>query len=238
MRNANTLQACDDEQAHDNPGLESDRIPIAPNRREPTAASGRLILVLCADPGWLDLILEAARSRLEHLPGLGFAMPVSTRSLPAGGGVAVKRSGFNALLDVGGLALSWRSDARDYGYTIALSARLSQGETVVAGATVDVVAEARRHWHDVRFIRLAASTDKIRAPLAPRACLSRLAGPRERRQPALGRLLLDRCEVVVDGEGAVAPAVQRLVAAIEALSSEGRRSRKTEMSLQPCTAVL
>ena len=182
-------------------------------RLEP--AEGRLILVSCADPSRLDLVLRTVQRRLRGNSRLTFIEPISTRRLPAGGGVVLSRSSFACLDRAGALPLVWHSAGHRHGHTVNLLARLSTGETVVTGASFDIERQLQALWPDVRLIRLETGTDRLRAGLSPRACLSRLAGDLAR-QTRLGRLVGDRCDCRVRDDGDLARVVRGLSAAIEA----------------------
>lgn len=143
---------------------------------EPTGCRGRLVVVVCADAGRLDLVLSAARRHLSATAALSFVEPMGTRRLPAGSGVVVARGVLRDLERKGGFCLSWQSGAQRYGLSVSVLARLSEGETVVVGSDVDIASEARAIWPDVSVIRLMAGTDRVRAGLSPRACFTRIAG--------------------------------------------------------------
>ncbi|MGE0629366.1 MAG: hypothetical protein AB7O43_16205 [Hyphomicrobiaceae bacterium] len=188
-------------------------------RKPPKAAEGRLILVVGADPVRLDLLLDAARRRLLDHRTLTFAQPMSTRRLPTGAAALLTLSGFLSMKSSGDLILSWRSGGAAYGHCASLLNRLADGETVVAGANAEAVAEARRHCQDARIVRVTATTDKVRSALTPRACMSRMM---DQRTPGIvasfERMFADRLDAEVREETDFARTVVELSEAISALA--------------------
>jgi ribose 1,5-bisphosphokinase PhnN len=142
----------------------------------PLAQRGRLVVVVCADAGRLDVMLSAARRHLAPDTALSFVEPMGTRRLPAGSGVVVGRRVLRDLERMGGFCLVWQSGAERYGLTVSMLARLSAGETVVIGADVDISGAARAIWPDVSVVRLLSRTDRVRTGLSLRACVARVAG--------------------------------------------------------------
>ena len=171
---------------------------------------GHLLLVTCADPGRLDLVLPAAgRHLFRRLPAV-IIQPVTTRSLPAGGGLVMTASGFEELDRLGALALTWRHGRhgqRSAGYPVSLTARLSLGETVIAGAPQDVEDDARLAWPDISIVRLHAGTEPLRHRLTPHASFRRSAGGGEAAAPRLDRRGYD---VLVEDCHDLGQAVRRL----------------------------
>ena len=187
----------------------------SPSRAVPAVQPGRLIVVTCADPGLLDVMLKSVRRRSA---GAAFVDPLTTRLLPAGGGIPVSRNAFAATERIGGLALSWRRGGQSCGHSITLLARLAGGETVVAGIDADQVADARALWPDVRVIRLGTRIDQMRAGLSPRACLARLTGA-WRHQHSIGRITSDSADAIVHDDGNPSETIRRLSEAISQLST-------------------
>ena len=178
--------------------------------------NGRLILVSCADPSRLDLVLRSVERRLRPNPRISFIEPISTQRLPAGGGVVLSRNAFASLDRAGALPVVWSSAGHLHGHTVNLLARLATGNTVVTGTSFDIEHQLRALWPDFRLIRIATGTDKLRAGLSPRACLSRVAG--DLTGPAgLRRMLTDSSACRVCDDSDLATVVRRLSNAIEGL---------------------
>jgi ribose 1,5-bisphosphokinase PhnN len=191
--------------------------PIPGARRvSKQADNGRLIVVVGADLAQLDLLLAMARRRLAWCERLSFVEPVATRPLPAGGGNAVARSRFAEFERMGALTLVWHHGGHAYGHLLTLLARLRSGETVVAGASGDVAAQARALWGDVKIVKLMAATDGLRAGLSSRACLSRMAG-RSMRSLGLEHLMTEAADAQVRGGGDLAGTVRIFCDVIEGL---------------------
>lgn len=183
-------------------------LPIV--RAQQATRPGRLILVTGADSGRLDLVVSAVGRMLSALPGIAFVEPVGTRLMPAGGGVALTRSQFAALVRTHALALSWERDGHGYGHSINLLARIEAGETVVAGGPLEAEAHAASLAADVRIVRLVTDMEKLRNGV------SRIGGPR----PAC------RCDLRVSDGGDIGATVRSLAAAITSLAPPREEMRK------------
>jgi ribose 1,5-bisphosphokinase PhnN len=177
-------------------------------------------LVTCADAGRLDFLLRAAGRHLgaqspARLRPAALIEPVTTRRLPAGGGIVMKPSGFEELERLGALTLTWREGRHQHGYGVSILARLSSGENVIAGAPQDLEAAARLAWPNLSVIRLSAGTASLRERLSLGASLSRAAA-RQGVQGALQQPYREGYDVRVEDCADVGVAVRRLAAAVSA----------------------
>ncbi len=183
---------------------------------------GHLIVVSCADMGRLDLLLKAAGRHLvtQHNSSklatsharAALLEPVTTRLLPAGGGVVLKPSGFDGLDQAGALILKWADGSHLRGYPVSLLARLATGESVIAGVPQNLESEARSIWPQVSIIRLASGTETLRERLSPRANFARSAAGRE--SVPLRPLDGEPYDVRIEDSADLKLAVQRLAGAV------------------------
>lgn len=139
---------------------------MQPKAANAVSAKGRLVLFVSDDAGHLDIVLQALASRADIASTCTFAQPLTTRLLPAGGGVVITRNGLEALIRTGALVLSWTSNGRVQAHGENMLAKLRLGETVIVGAGSGTEAAARALWPDTRIVQLQANTDRMRAPLS------------------------------------------------------------------------
>lgn len=167
-------------------GHEARALSSRSDRREQTLGSsdiGRLVLVVGADPAALAVMLDAARRRFPREPRLSFPVLATTRRGYFGGHeIVLNRREFNEATAAGGFLATWHT--RDTLTALPISARadLVAGHNVIVPAPSEGICDGsgsdRMPWPNIGIVRVTAHTDLARLALTPRACLSRMLGPR------------------------------------------------------------
>lgn len=192
---------------------------------DPLAACGQrdvarasLVLVVGADSAALALLLDAARRRFAD--GLAISFPVlatTHRGLYGGSEIVLSRRAFAAVTAEGGFLATWRIAGGMAGLPVAARDLLEAGTSVVIGVPHDSVLDAegreRAPWPRTRLVRVTAHTELTRQPLSPRACLSRMMGPRSP-QFARAHRAPERFDARVHLGDTIAAAVSRISDAI------------------------
>lgn len=174
---------------------------------------GHLLMVTCADPGRLDLLLRAAMRHLGSACSATLVEPITTRMRPAGGGIVLKQSAIGELERAGALTLMWSEGQHRSGYPASLLARLAMGENAITSGPQEMELKARQVWPHLSVIRVGVGTEALREGLSPRATFSRSANG-----AGMGRALRplrgDTYDVRVEDCADVGLALRRLAAAI------------------------
>lgn len=202
----------------------------APSKKSPTgrqtaaAAAGCLIVVTAADQQALDLLLTAVRRRMPE-SALEFPMRITTRrSGSRDAEIAVTRNLFREIERDSAFIAQWEADGHRFGLPNSLHELLMQGKSAVIVAPAEVVAELQETFPIVRVVRLAGQLDAARAPLAPRACLRRIVGPRLAARLE-ARITLPRTDAV-SHPGDLPSAVRALTEALARIVEERERRKK------------
>ena len=139
---------------------------------------GRLVLVVGPSGAGKDTLIEAARVTLVGDARFVFPRRVVTRPASATeDNIVADETGFRAVAERGGFALSWEAHGHLYGIPSAIVADLAAGRTVIVNVSRTVIGEARRRWPDVTVVEVTAPARVLAERIAARARPSDGAGP-------------------------------------------------------------
>lgn len=152
--------------------------PCSLGTQSSPSGPGCLIVVTAAELSTLDLLLTAARRRLAH-PSLEFPKRIATRrNGPFDAEISVTRTLFRQIEQDGRLVATWEAGGHQFGLPDSLLKLLLEGRRAVIAAPADVIPALQGIDGELRILRLAGRLEAALAPLAPRARLQRIVGPR------------------------------------------------------------
>lgn len=189
------------------------------------AGLGPLILVVGPSGAGKDTLLEAAAQRLAPTGRFHFARRAITRPGSAGGEdhIPTDEADFLTAEARGGFLLSWRAHGLCYGLPRAPTADLRRdGYAVVANVSRTVIDDARNRLQPVRVVQVTASESVLAARLAARG--RETADDVATRLARAASIDVSGCDVMtVVNDGALEDGTARMVAALEAASTQERQ---------------
>ncbi|MDX2289390.1 MAG: hypothetical protein NW217_11290 [Hyphomicrobiaceae bacterium] len=170
---------------------------------------GRIIIVAGEDHRLNDLVVAAAKRRYALGQGLVFPIKVATRQVHADTDVLpVSRQTFASLAAEGCFLANWSSDGRAFGLPAACKDALESGRDIIAAVPRHVADELTARGFPVLIVEIAGvAARRHRRAAAPAGAVTGSSAGLQRR---------------VVHDGSLATAVRGLIAALDALSSEGR----------------
>lgn len=184
--------------------------------RADSRTRGCLVLVEAADAAGLEGLLTAARRHLVASSWIEFPRRIVTRRNAGPDEERVSRRAFRDLQRSGAFLVSWEAGGEGFAVPIAARKALRRGRMVVASVPHGL-ADARTAWARIHRVRITAGTDRVRAPLDPRACLRRTLGPEMCARVNLAAPAA--IDATVHHQGNVSAVVERLSATLLAFAA-------------------
>lgn len=182
--------------------------------------TGHLIAIVGPSGVGKDSLIEGVR---ERLPRVHFMQRVITRAADAGGEShrAVTSEEFMALRHAGELLFDWRAHGLEYGISIDAQRLVLQGHNVVFNGSRQALAGQQALWPELKIVWVTASRKLRAARLSKRG--------RETAEDIGNRLAVVEPAIppgalVVENETSLADGIQRLEAAILALTCGSREA--------------
>jgi len=165
-------------------------------------AGGQFVVLAASRPACRDLVLQALKRRLAGDPSIRFpivavAAPSHTAAA-AHGALALSRRQFSAFEADGVFAAVWSDHGVLTGLPRSALDALPSGATLIVSGPPSLAVDLRPFAARVAVVAVRAELDRVRQPLSPRACLSRLAAGKVRdRLRRVGAGELPAAEVAV-----------------------------------------
>ena len=171
---------------------------------------GTLFLIVGPSGAGKDTLIAAARERLRD--GYLFQRRTIARPVQPGGEdhIPENATSFETQKRAGTFTLSWRAHGTAYGIPATIAADLARGTHVVVNVSRTVVAEAQARFQPSRVVLVTASPAILDQRLRARG-REDASGIDER----LGRVAEVKADVVILNDGALEPAIDAFVTALE-----------------------
>jgi ribose 1,5-bisphosphokinase PhnN len=163
---------------------------------------GQFVILASARPACRDLVLQALKRRLAGEPSIRFPIVAvaapSNAPAAAHGALALSRRQFAAFEADGVFAAVWSDHGVQTGLPRSALDGLSSGATLIVSGPPALAVDLRKIAARTDVVAVHAELDRVRQPLSPRACLSRLAAGKVRdRLRRVGSGELPTAEVAV-----------------------------------------
>ena len=173
-------------------------------------AEGLFVAIVGPSGAGKDALIRGLSARLGEADGVFCVRRVVTRRADAFEDHDTLEEGeFLLARKRGRFALSWAANGLHYGVPCEVDARLARGGAVVCNVSRAVVADVRRRYPRSLVVLVTARPATLAARLAARG-REGSEGRRERLDRALPREAAFEPDAIIDNDGALADAIERL----------------------------
>lgn len=184
--------------------------------------SARLFYLVGASGAGKDTLIDYCRARLPPTSGIRIARRYITRPVIAGGEthIALTEAEFRQRRNAGQFALHWQANGFCYGIGVEINAWLAQGMGVLVNGSRAHAGQARQCYAQrLLVVQLQVASTTLQARLGQRGREDAQATAARLRRSARLQHTATLDGLVIDNNGAIADAGQRLLAILTSTAS-------------------